>query len=379
MSHRSIMVLLGCMLASILASGQLYVLIPVVNQVALRFSVDGQTAGQLGPAFGLAYAFGFLIWGPISDRYGRRSSLLAGISLAFMATCLVASATTFHWAMAGRIAQGLSAAAIPPAGLALISELLTDEWRPFGQGLMGFSFIASAPISQFAAEKLSLAGGSFPALMAYVAVGFIFSLTVLALTIPHKNDHGSHKHHLFLRSFIELSKDSVVPTVWISVSTVLMGFVAFQIMMAGPLQSGYWSSSDVRFFTLLGLFASFGAGFLIRKFKDINLLRGGLIIECLSLLSARYSLFPLPLVIVFLSIGVALSIPSVISVIARRATHTSRGMGISVYSFFLFIGASLAPVLVKLIMPSVEDVLLVSACIPLMGACLVSMPWMRVS
>ena len=52
---------------------QLYLAIPLIAPVGRGLGGDATLA--LSTAFSLCYASGFLIWGPISDRYGRKKIL----------------------------------------------------------------------------------------------------------------------------------------------------------------------------------------------------------------------------------------------------------------------------------------------------------------
>ena len=46
---------------------------------------------------------------------------------------------------------------------------------------------------------------------------------------------------------------------------------------------------------------------------------------------------------IVLSSGVALAVPGLIATVAGRATNANRGLALALYTFCLFIGASLAP------------------------------------
>ena len=52
-----------------------------------------------------------LVWGPASDRFGRRPTLAAGLSLFLVGSVLTALAPTIEWLLAGRAIQGCGAAA----------------------------------------------------------------------------------------------------------------------------------------------------------------------------------------------------------------------------------------------------------------------------
>lgn len=377
MNLRSFTTLISLMLLGILASGQLYMSIPVVKTISAYFQVAPEKTAWMSTAFGLAYATGFLIWGPASDRYGRKKTLLVGIILAFLATICAAIAKDYNSEIVARVAQGLFAAVIPPVALAIISEMLNDRWRPVGQSMMGFSFIASAPVAQFYANQLAMAGFGVHTMMMYCALAFAILGGIIWLVAPVKHDTGNHRKNALHKSFKELSRDPVVLTVWACAFTALTGFIIFQTLVSGALGGNNISQVEIRAYTLLGMFASFATGFLIRAWGDVNILRLGLGVSSITLLSSILLDIPLPFEIVMLSVGVALSIPGIISIISRRASHADRGMGIAIYSFCLFVGASISPVLAKLTAPSVTHTLLMPICIISIAFISLWMPWVN--
>lgn len=89
--------------------GQLYVTIPMVVGIVAGFGVDPANAALIGTAFGIAYAAGFLLLSPLSDRYGRKRMILIGLAATAVATVLVGLATSFGFLLTARAVQGLTA------------------------------------------------------------------------------------------------------------------------------------------------------------------------------------------------------------------------------------------------------------------------------
>jgi MFS family permease len=143
--HGALLVLL--MACGFLVVGQLYITIPLVDGIAARFAVDPAEAALAGTAFGLAYAAGFLLFGPLSDRHGRKRMIVIGLAATGLATALVGMAGGFGVLLAARVAQGLAASIFPPAALALVTEELPPRHRPLGVSLMSFAFLGAAPPS----------------------------------------------------------------------------------------------------------------------------------------------------------------------------------------------------------------------------------------
>ncbi|WP_260327233.1 MFS transporter [Streptomyces sp. TLI_185] len=73
----------------------------------------GTTPGQAiwtATAFGFSYAAGFLLAGPLSDRYGPRAVITAGLVTATAATAAVSAAPNLPTAIALRSLHGPTAA-----------------------------------------------------------------------------------------------------------------------------------------------------------------------------------------------------------------------------------------------------------------------------
>ncbi|MFQ1000611.1 MFS transporter [Modestobacter sp. SSW1-42] len=84
----------------------------------LQWVVDGYT---------LAFAALLLLGGALGDRFGRRRVLEVGLVLFAATSVLAATADTTTQLVAGRVAMGVSAAAVYPATLALLVSTFTDR------------------------------------------------------------------------------------------------------------------------------------------------------------------------------------------------------------------------------------------------------------
>ncbi len=98
-------------LAAIVLIGplSLHLMLPAIPAVKAEFGLTEATA-QLTFSVGIfAMAFSTLVYGTLSDRYGRRPVLLGGLAL-FLAGCLLLSiAQSFAVLMAGRLLQAVGA------------------------------------------------------------------------------------------------------------------------------------------------------------------------------------------------------------------------------------------------------------------------------
>lgn len=85
------------------------------------------------------------IWGRLSDLYGRRPFVLAGIFIFLVGSALSGMATSMAQLVIFRAIQGLGAGALLPLGMTIIGEIYSLERRARMQGL--FSGVWGWPAS----------------------------------------------------------------------------------------------------------------------------------------------------------------------------------------------------------------------------------------
>jgi DHA2 family methylenomycin A resistance protein-like MFS transporter len=95
--------------------------------VGHAFDVGEKAWSALVDAYTLPLAATLLGGGWLTDRLGARRLLITGLAVFAMASVVCASAPTWAVLLAGRAAQGLGAAAMLPASLAVLTALWTTE------------------------------------------------------------------------------------------------------------------------------------------------------------------------------------------------------------------------------------------------------------
>jgi DHA1 family bicyclomycin/chloramphenicol resistance-like MFS transporter len=68
-----------------------------------------------------------LIYGPISDAYGRRKPLLIALGLFLIGSIITALDTSFNWMLLGRVLQGLGSGGVFTLGSAIIFDVYKEE------------------------------------------------------------------------------------------------------------------------------------------------------------------------------------------------------------------------------------------------------------
>lgn len=117
-------VLLTALVAFQAISTDLY--LPSLPSIVRDLATDVGTVQLTLSLFLIGFGAGQLVWGPLSDRFGRRPVLLAGLGLYTAASLACALATDVRSLVAFRLLQGVAASAGPALGRAVVRDL----WGP---------------------------------------------------------------------------------------------------------------------------------------------------------------------------------------------------------------------------------------------------------
>lgn len=104
----------------------------------------------------LAFGVSQLVWGPLSDRFGRRPILMVGLGSYTMASVASVLAGSIELLIVWRVVQGAALGATVMCARALVRDLYSQEVGPrvMSKGLSGLGVIAclSAPVGSVIAE-----------------------------------------------------------------------------------------------------------------------------------------------------------------------------------------------------------------------------------
>lgn len=255
--------------------------------------------------FLIGLALGQLIFGPLSDRYGRLRPLIIGAAICVVASVVAMFAPTIEVLIAARLAQGLTGAAGMVIGRAIISDLATGRSAARAFSLMmivgGVAPIAAPLAGGFLVGPLGWRG-ALAVILVLVVLMLVAALVVIRETHTEerrtalRDDRataGSPLRQLISRRYVG--------------NVVAFGF-AFAVMMA------YISASPFVYQTMMGLSAAqYGAVFGVNAF--------GLLL--MSALSARLSARTEPHTLA--AVGLAVITVSSIGVLAVSWTGVPAG------------------------------------------------------
>jgi MFS transporter, DHA1 family, multidrug resistance protein len=162
-------------------------MIPALPDIGRSLSVAQENDRQLVV---VAYFIGFastqLIWGPLSDRFGRKPILAAGIVLYGLFGLLCAIAGSFPLLIAGRVAMGASAAVTRVLVVAMVRDLFEAEAMARVMSLVFMTFMlvpVLAPNIGWAILQVASWRAIFLLLAAYALTMLIWSSLRLPETL----------------------------------------------------------------------------------------------------------------------------------------------------------------------------------------------------
>lgn len=102
---------------------------PAVPHMTEYFETDAGTVNLTLAGYYLFFAIGLLVFGPTSDRYGRKPVLLAGM-LAYTAASALCAMAPNIWVLIGmRVVQALGAGAVSAVSTAIVKDAIIPEKR----------------------------------------------------------------------------------------------------------------------------------------------------------------------------------------------------------------------------------------------------------
>jgi MFS transporter, DHA1 family, multidrug resistance protein len=125
-SRRRILLLTLTMTSSLgMVASTIYV--PSIPAIADAFATPISRVQFTFVGYLLAFAGSMLVLGPLSDRYGRRLTIICGLSLSALGSVACAASPTVEFLIAARVVQGIGACAGLVVGRAITRELWGRE------------------------------------------------------------------------------------------------------------------------------------------------------------------------------------------------------------------------------------------------------------
>jgi len=369
-NHYDIVIILVLFLPALFVLSAVYFTVPIINDLKLAWNINDIEAAWSSTIFSICFALGCLIYGPISSYFGRKTIIVIGLISLSIITILCFFVKEYENFLSLRALQGAAAASFSPVALTYISERFTLPKRVLVVGCISMGFLLGGIVGQLVASYFA----SYQYWQhLYIWMGIIYGLLAIIVFIWLPNiDHrpkGNLLHYfdfnqLLKRTTLNNARERILTVandfhtkrlllVYVITFTVLFGFVGCYTIFADVLQYQL-SSSQLLWFRAYG-----AIGMLICPFVRfipltlVTMLRLvlSLAILALLLLTFEQQLGVYILISIVFTFSIAWLVPIVIALVGIYG-ELHRGLTTSIYTFILFIGAALAPIVATTVVNS---------------------------
>jgi MFS transporter, DHA1 family, multidrug resistance protein len=169
--------------------------LPALPVIARAFDAPVGGVQLTLTSFFVGLAVGQLIWGPLSDRFGRKPVLLAGTALSFVAAVACMDATSVGEIVWLRLAQGLGMSSGPVVARSIVRDLYTHEQAARLLARMTIVF-SIAPIAAPLIGAQLVVLGSWQAVLGFLAVVAALLFVAIARGLPETAPAARSTHRL---------------------------------------------------------------------------------------------------------------------------------------------------------------------------------------
>jgi DHA1 family bicyclomycin/chloramphenicol resistance-like MFS transporter len=197
MPHREFLTLMALLMS--LTAMSIDIMLPALPEIGATLGAAGSASLPLVvTVFMFGAAIGQLLWGPLSDRFGRRGPLLAGIALFIVATLIALAAASFEQLLASRFLQGVGASVGRIIVTAIVRDLFSGRAMARIMSLVMMVFIL-VPILAPAVGQLVLLVGTWRSIFAVLLLAASIAVLWAWLRLPETQAAlapGARRHSL---------------------------------------------------------------------------------------------------------------------------------------------------------------------------------------
>lgn len=339
------------LVASLCATGlvvlsQLYGILPLFQPIAEDLSANPADAAWTQTAYGLAYSIALLAWGPAADRFGPRRTIVIGALANLAMSALVGLAPSIGVLIALRTVQGIVSASFAPSAFAIIAARVSPQHRGFSVALLTSSFLSAVAVGQLASRFLETLF-SWRGFFLTSSIAFALIVLLLLRQVPHVAplDKTATPLHVFGR-LLRIPSAVLILIATPGMLVTMVGMFA-ALGRAGEVSGGFMGILELM--PLPAVVVMLLLSGPINRISPVTrvvamLILGGASMLGITLLGESWISIVLMFVVGF---SVAVIGPALIAMFLPLALPDA-GAGTALWSFMLFIGASIAPQVARL-------------------------------
>src|SRR6266550_5789888 len=324
----------------------LAMVIPLLPFYATKLGASATIVGVLIAAFSIAQLASAPLWGRVSDRYGRRPALLAGLLISAVAYVIFAYASTLWLLLISRVVQGLGGGTIGVVQ-AYVADASDPNDRAKSLGWLSAATSLGAVVGPAIGSALIHWGRHAPGIASAI---FCVLVSVFAWTYlrESKDDTVSSEHEIIHQtsagavwSVIAHPGEPAQKLIWlyaIAIGAFYGTVPTLPLLLANRLPI---TESNVGYFVMylggMGVFVRAGIlGRMIEWLGEVRLTRLGLVLLAIGLavVAAVHSYLTLLLALTLMPLGTAFVFPCVTAMLSRVVPKRHRGLYMGVQHTF---------------------------------------------
>ncbi|MEC5424592.1 MFS transporter [Virgibacillus sp. C22-A2] len=371
---------------ALIVVSSVYVTTPLVDTFSNYFHITQAMGAWTSSIFSFFYAVGFLMFGPLAERYGRKQIIVVGLGLLTVVTVLIGFTDNFLLLVTLRGVQGFVAATFAPTALAYVFDVFPKQKLVTVIGFISFGFVVAGIFGQLIAGIINQ---TFDWQVVFLFFGSIYLITMIAVSIILPSKSNNRENTFGIKNYLDavgviFNQRNFVLCYLITIM-LLLTFIGMYTVLGDYLGSSPFYLSEekillVRSAGIIGMLLSPFAGVFVKRFGLLFVLKISLSLAVGGLFfmgtTAQFSIIVL-VSVVFVA-GISLTFP-VIMMLVGELGGKQRGVAASFYAFILFIGATLGPVIGISLMSFGSYFVTFTALASLLGIALVAAFFIKIS
>lgn len=310
-----LIVLLGALVAFGPLAIDLY--LPALPAMAQGLAASAEAVQHSVTVFLAGFSLGMLVYGPVSDRYGRRPVMLAGMALFVLASLACLLASSIEQLIVARLVQAIGGGAASVLARAVVRDVFAPPEAIRQLSLMAM-VTAIAPLLAPLLGSVALAWWGWRSPFALLLLWGLLSLAVVAWALPETLPAGQRGQLTLGQAFAAYGQMLTQP---VALGLVLAGGMSFAAMFAYITASPHffiqlhgWSPQAYATVFALNALGIFAANYLNRHLvhrlgaatlAGIGCAAG--LLACVALTLALSAKTP-PMALVVVALAVAVSV-----------------------------------------------------------------------
>ena len=330
------------------------IVVPILPKYAESFGASYMYIGFTISAFGLARIITDIPSGTLSDRVGRRASLLIGTIL-FVATGLLAAyATSIEYLIAARFLQGVGAAIYTTSALAYVADILPSSGKGRYLGYYQSSFFLGSAFGPTLGGLLASVGGLRLPFLTLSAISLVSALaTYMGITTPTSAKDVVYRRGSVLSIITATLRSRALIVSCVAAATTFILSTAIRFTLLPIYSEKALNLSKVEIGWVLTIIALVNflmmrrSGSVADKLGAGPTMIYGFILSGLTTALYPFS-FNLPVLLAisaWFGVATSLIMPAQVSLAVESSDPKHRGLSMGIYRIFSDIGLIIGPLL----------------------------------